>query len=88
MRSPLRAALDSQGYRFEDGYLTTSEMAEAVGVSVTTIKAWRRAGHVVPSIRVPMATTTISIYEPADVAKAQSFKGTRRTGPQPKAKAA
>jgi DNA-binding transcriptional MerR regulator len=72
----------------EHGWYHTSAAADAVGISVSTLKRWRHTGFgPKPTTHIGYGTTPLHLYSKADVAELQRLKGTRKTGP-PKAEAA
>jgi hypothetical protein len=65
-------------FRIPDGYLTTKEIAEAVGRSKDTVERWRDSGFLVYEV-LDQGHTTVYIYkrDQLDVARQLSRKGGR-----------
>ena len=64
---------------------STRQAAAKMSVSFRTLNRWLADGRIKPSMAIEMPNgRTLWLWRDADIAKGRKFKGTLKTGPQPK----
>lgn len=79
----LRKWLDSLGYTRDQGWYTTAEAAQHVGVSASTIKRWRNnSTGPGPTKNVWNGGMIVHLYTDEDLLRLIAHKGTLKPGPK------
>lgn len=61
-------------------FLLTSEAAEVIGKSLSTLQRWISTGQFSPSHSVAMKSTTVNLYTPADIDKLHALAADQQVG--------